>query len=196
MRIAFVPSAPLLLPQLGGGPADLRTACLRAISVLGDDVVVLGAGSPTGWRTGVVDATPFGAPGEPAGDALPLPLAVGTSLLGDRPHRLLAVDGSPVELGGSDLLVVGDGTARRTEKAPGHLDARAAGVDAAVSRALVDGDPSGLAIDPDLADELLVSGAAAWRTVAGSLTRGFIGEVLYDDAPYGVGYLVATWLGS
>jgi hypothetical protein len=195
VRVAFVPSAPLLLPALGGGPDDLRSACQQAISVLQGDVVVVGGAAPTGWRAGSVDATPFGVPGLPARDPLPLPLAVGAALLGDRPHRLLAVDGSAVTLpADADLLVVGDGTAKRTEKAPGHFDARAEGYDAVI----VEGLAAGLLpdLDVDLGRELLVGGLDAWRTVAASVSGTFAGEVLYAGAPYGVGYVVATWIGS
>ena len=195
MNVAFVPGAPLLLPALGGGPEDLRSACEQAISVLGGDIVVVGAATPTGWRTGTVDATLFGARGPASEAPLPLPLAVGSALLGRRPHRLLAVDGAAVTLpAGADLLVVGDGTAKRTEKAPGHLDARAEAYDDAVAAGLRAGRLPEL--DVDLGRELLVGGLDAWRTVAASLHGPFTGEVLYAAAPYGVGYVVATWIGS
>jgi hypothetical protein len=207
---AFVPAAPLLLPALGGGPAELRSACRQAVGVLGgvDRIVVLGAGRPGGWRTGSVDATGWGAPGEPSADPLPLPLAVGSSLLGARPHELLAVPG-PAELldrqRRTGVLVVADGTAKRTEKAPGHFDLRAEGFDQAVESAVCEGDPAALAaLDEALAGQLLVDGLAAWRACAelaerevvlgGGAPHGWAGEVIYAAAPFGVGYLVATWL--
>jgi len=193
MRVAFVPSAPLLLPQLGGGPDELRSAVLQAISLLKAPVMVLGAGEPAGVRTGSVDATPWGYRASAASDPLPLPLCVGAALLGSRAGTLLAVDGSAVELDG-DVLVVGDGTAKRTEKAPGHFDARAEEVDAGIVEALASGRAPEL--DDVLAAELLVGGAAAWRTVGRSVTGAFAAEVLYAGAPYGVGYVVATWIGS
>jgi hypothetical protein len=197
VRLAFVPSAPLLLPALGGGPEELRSACHQAISVLGHDIVVLGGASPAGWRTGTVDATPWGAPGVAAAEPLPLPLAVGSALLGDRPHRLLAVDGTAVVLPpDSSVLVVGDGTARRTEKAPGHYDPRAEPLDTQVAEALRDGRPEGLLVDEVLAAELLVAGAAVWRTVAATVAEPVSAELLYAAAPFGVGYVVATWIGS
>jgi hypothetical protein len=197
VRIAFVPSAPLLLPALGGGPDDLRSACQQAISVLSGEVVVLGGAVPTGWRSGQVDATPWGARGVAAADPLPLSLAVGAALLGDRPHRLLAVDGSAVVLPpGASVLVVGDGTAKRTEKAPGHFDPRAAALDDALLAALRRGVPQDLALDGVLARELMVEGLDVWRTVAGTVEGTFAAEVLYAAAPFGVGYAVATWIGS
>jgi len=55
--------------------------------------------------------------------------------------------------------VVADGSARRTEKAPGHLDDRAEGFDAQVEKALAAGDPELLkALDVNLAEALLVGG--------------------------------------
>jgi len=93
------------------------------------------------------------------------------------------------------LLVMGDGTGRRTPK-PGYLDGRAEPFDARVAAALSAGDPSALAgLDVVLADELLVQGRAAWQVLAGAAgQQRWQGEVIYDAAPYGVGYLVATWL--
>ncbi|MCU1593902.1 MAG: hypothetical protein JWO12_1294 [Frankiales bacterium] len=194
--LAFVPSPPFLLNALGGGPASLRSLCLQAISVLeGRDLVVLGAGDEPGWVKGTVDATAWGARGERAPDPLPLALAVGSTLLGDRQHRLLAAGG--LELLGDDvgLLVVGDGSARRTEKAPGHLDPRAAGYDASVAAALAAGDPSLLgSLDQVLGKDLLVGGLAAWCSAAVHAgEKRWDARVLLDDAPYGVGYFVATW---
>lgn len=193
MRVAFVPSAPFLLPELGGGPAELRSAVQQAISVLAGPVTVLGAATPAGVRTGTVDATPWGHRGPAAADPLPLPLAVGAALLGDRVGPLLAVDGDAVRLSG-DVLVVADGTAKRTEKAPGHFDPRAEAVDAGIVAALAAGRAPEL--DASLAADLLVGGRDAWLTLAASVTGAFTAEVLYADAPHGVGYVVATWIGS
>lgn len=193
MRLAFVPSAPLLLPQLGGGPDDLRSAVQQAVSVLRAPVTVLGGATPTGVRAGSVDATPWGHRGPAARDPLPLPLAVGAALLGDRAGPLLAVDGSPVALD-ADVLVVGDGTAKRTEKAPGHFDPRAEDVDAGIVAALAAGRAPD--VEAELAAALLVAGREAWQTVGRSVTGPYTAEVLYAAAPFGVGYVVATWIGS
>ncbi|MFJ8201502.1 class III extradiol dioxygenase subunit B-like domain-containing protein [Streptomyces sp. NPDC096152] len=93
------------------------------------------------------------------------------------------------------LLVMGDASACRTIKAPGYLDERAAPFDAEVARALGEADVAALkALDPGLADELKASGRAPWQVLAGAAEEaGLSGALLYDDAPYGVGYLVATW---
>ena len=91
------------------------------------------------------------------------------------------------------LLVVADGTAMRTIKAPGHFDERAEAFDAAVVAALRAGDPEALgALDAALAAELWVAGLPAWTAVS-RLPGPWRAEVLYADAPYGVGYVVATW---
>jgi hypothetical protein len=93
------------------------------------------------------------------------------------------------------LLVMGDASACRTLKAPGYLDERAAPFDAEVARALGAADVAALTtLDTGLAHELKVSGRAPWQVLAGAAEgAGLGGSLLYEDAPYGVGYLVATW---
>ncbi|MCW2599086.1 MAG: hypothetical protein JWM02_915 [Frankiales bacterium] len=208
LALAFVPSPPLLLDALGGGSGELRSACLQAISVLdsAERVVVLGAAPSDGWVTGHIDATPYGAPGTPAADPLPLALAVGSTLMGDRPHHLYGVAGGLVpDLGGrTGLLVVGDGSARRTEKAPGHFDERAESFDRQIENAFAAGDPDLLAaLDRELAEDLMVGGLTSWRAAAsaarhqmgpgGCAPLGWSGQVHLAAAPYGVGYFVASW---
>lgn len=155
-------------------------------------------------------------PGDPptAGTApeLPLPLAVGAWLLA-RVGWASPVRGVVVASGaGADecaalgrelaavadrvaLLVMGDGTACRSPSAPRPYDERAAGFDAAVVQSLGAADPAGLlALDPDLAAELSAQGRAAWQVLAGAADEAALdAEVLYDRAPYGVGYVVAIW---
>ncbi|MGX1562999.1 class III extradiol dioxygenase subunit B-like domain-containing protein [Streptomyces sp. NPDC055506] len=93
------------------------------------------------------------------------------------------------------LLVMGDASACRTLKAPGYLDERAAPFDAEVARALGAADVAALmALDTRLAHELKASGRAPWQVLAGAAEGADLGgSLLYEDAPYGVGYLVATW---
>ncbi|MEU8519343.1 class III extradiol dioxygenase subunit B-like domain-containing protein [Streptomyces sp. NBC_01216] len=93
------------------------------------------------------------------------------------------------------LLVMGDGSACRTLKAPGYLDDRAAGFDAEAARALGAADVAGLlALDAHLARELKAAGRAPWQVLAGAAEgAGLDGRLLYEDAPYGVGYFVAAW---
>ncbi|MEU6226455.1 class III extradiol dioxygenase subunit B-like domain-containing protein [Streptomyces sp. NPDC047042] len=93
------------------------------------------------------------------------------------------------------LLVMGDASACRTLKAPGYLDERAAGFDEAAGRALGAADvPALKALDAELAYELKVSGRAPWQVLAGAAEGADLtGTLLYEDAPYGVGYVVAAW---
>ncbi|WP_329123909.1 class III extradiol dioxygenase subunit B-like domain-containing protein [Streptomyces sp. NBC_01465] len=93
------------------------------------------------------------------------------------------------------LLVMGDGSACRTLKAPGYLDERATAFDAEAARALGAADTAALtALDAALAYELKVAGRAPWQVLAGAAEGARLGgELLYEDAPYGVGYFVAAW---
>ncbi|GLF99691.1 class III extradiol dioxygenase subunit B-like domain-containing protein [Streptomyces yaizuensis] len=93
------------------------------------------------------------------------------------------------------LLVMGDGSACRGVKAPGYLDERAEGFDALAARALGAADTAALkALDAPLARELKAAGRAPWQVLAGAAEdTSAAGRLLYDEAPYGVGYLVAAW---
>ena len=96
---------------------------------------------------------------------------------------------------GAVMLVMGDGSARRTVSAPGHLDERAVPFDDAVERAVRDGDLVALAaLDPGLARELMVTGRPAWQVLAGAWgPEKPATEVLYVGAPFGVAYLVGRF---
>ncbi|KOT50211.1 MULTISPECIES: class III extradiol dioxygenase subunit B-like domain-containing protein [Streptomyces] len=93
------------------------------------------------------------------------------------------------------LLVMGDGSACRTVKAPGYYDERAEDFDAAVARALGAADTEALVgLDAELASELKASGRVCWQVLAGAAEgAGLRGELLREEAPYGVGYFVAAW---
>ncbi len=85
-------------------------------------------------------------------------------------------------------LVVGNGSAMRTEKAPGHFDERAAAFDEALGASLRAGRP---AVDAGLAGELWASVEAIARLA--DLDDLGPAQVDYDDAPYGVQYWVMRW---
>ena len=95
------------------------------------------------------------------------------------------------------LLVLGDGSTRRGEKAPGYLDERAFGFDDLVAQALSDGDAEALRdLDVALAAELMVLGSTALRVLgAVALHHPEPPEpaLAYRDDPFGVSYFVATW---
>ncbi|WP_030272574.1 hypothetical protein [Streptomyces sp. NRRL B-24484] len=93
------------------------------------------------------------------------------------------------------LLVLGGGSACRSVKAPGYWDERSEAYDAAAAAALAAADTAALAaLDPQLSAELQADGRAPWQVLAGAAEgAGLSGRLLLDEAPYGVGYLVASW---
>jgi hypothetical protein len=222
---AVCPHPPLLVPEVAGGAAaelaGLRAACLAALEELteADSLVIVGAGPVTGTR---YDASaggsfgPYGAPGVRVGSGspvLPLSLTVGAWLVEQskaaalpRVSITVAVDETPaacLELGreiahGNEriaLLVMGDGSARRSEHSPVHLHPRAELFDSTVAAALDLADTETLAaLDPDLATELHAAGRAPWQVLSGATAAaGLRGHLRYHAAPYGVGYFVASW---
>ena len=205
---------------------DLRDACrtaIRAVAAAGHQLVLIGAGptsilhSPLARGTlagfGLAGEIHLGAP--TCGGALELPLAltVGAWLvrdtLGPRSSAIgisvgpdFSTSSAAVELlrlaedSEIALVVLGDGSARRSVAAPGHLDERAEGFDAAVVSALEAGDADSLAeLDEKVGAELMAVGVPAWRAVGSVLgAERYRTAVLADVAPYGVGYFIATWL--
>ena len=92
------------------------------------------------------------------------------------------------------LVVMADLSACRTERAPGAFRAEAADFDASVAQALRTGKPARLLdLDPALAADLMVAGRVPLQVLAGAFESvpAVHGRVLFEDAPYGVGYLVA-----
>ena len=207
----------------------LRAACREVVEALdeADLVVVVGAAdtvgecAPDSWGT----LHPYGVSVDvgsgPRGPALPLSLTLGRWLL----HRYSVADSSrPVTFVGVSeestaadcsafgeslagradrvgMLVMGDGSARRSTKAPGSFDERAEAFDDAVEEALRTADPQALiGLDAQLALDLLVTGRAPWQVLAGAAKAAgahgatWRGTVSYAAAPYGVTYLVAGWL--
>lgn len=203
---------------------DLRAACAAAVGALvaaaPDVIIVVGPDEETGpWDPGGrLDLAAYapalrlaGQPGA-AATALPLSLGIGSMLLDEagytgpralhgvaataRPEDCLRLGRDLAEAAPrAALLAVGDGSARRSVSAPGHLDERAEPFDAAVERAVRDGDLAALAaLDPALGTELLAGGRCAWQVLAGALATAspLRTEILYCDAPFGVSYLAAT----
>jgi hypothetical protein len=223
--VAFCPHPPVLVPDVAQGAAaeldDLRSACRAAIGASagpGRRIVLLGPatefasygprsrGSFSGFGLDLELAL-----GQDAVDGpleLPLPLTVGAWLVRDAlgpdtgavafsvtgaiPPELAALATGADDVG---LVVMGDGSARRTLKAPGYLDDRAETFDRGLVAALAAGRPEALgALDPVLGADLLAAGVPVWRTVGALLaTTEWHAEVLYDAAPYGVEYAVAAW---
>ena len=201
---------------------ELRAACLAAVAEVmaaGPDVIaVAGAADLTRRWDGRSRLDPSswapGMGGDAAGTSpasLPGPLGIGAWLLTEagfaggrvlqgigpaEPAGRCAEIGAALASAGRrvGLLAMADGSARRTLRAPGYLDERAAGFDAGVARAIRDGDLAALlGLDQALAGELLATGRPALQALAGALGGGrCAAEVRYCDAPFGVGYLVAS----
>lgn len=93
------------------------------------------------------------------------------------------------------MLVMADGSACLTEKAPGFLDQAALPYNELIGVALGGADAEALAaLDPVKAARLWVGGRSALQVLAGAAgERSFDGRLLADVAPYGVGYFVASW---
>jgi hypothetical protein len=163
---------------------------------------------------------------------LPLSLAIAAHLLAtlDPPPTRLAAVTVPAALGPSaaatighalaaagriGLVVMGDLSACRTDRAPGGLRSEAAAYDASISEAFRSATPHRLLdLDPTRAAALLVSGRVPLQVLAGAFeqpdptgeagsgrdldqTRPEVrGRVLHEGAPYGVGYLVAVLTAS
>ncbi|UYP20981.1 hypothetical protein OED52_08890 [Rhodococcus sp. Z13] len=230
---AFVPSPPLLVPELCGlaaaETADLRDAVLdvgRALSDAAEWVVVgvedtertvpaTARGTFRGFGADVTVALGPDADGDPD-PLLPLPALV-AGWLRDRTAPQVRVDTHVLaaatdadkcaDLGAElrarldaddlprALLVVADGAATLTPKAPGAHDPRSEAVEAALAAALAAGDPAALAhLDPALCAEIRLEGRAAWHVLAGAFpSRPTSVTVGYSAAPYGVGYHAGVW---
>ena len=96
------------------------------------------------------------------------------------------------------ILAMGDGSYCRGEKAPGYLDPDAGPYDASIAAALAAGDYEALAaLDAEAAQRLNVTARTPLQALGGAAAGGrWTGDLLYDRAPYGVGYMVAHWSRS
>jgi hypothetical protein len=224
------PHPPVLVADVASraaaGLAGLRQIChesvRRLVDTAPDRIVVVGGGPAAGeWGGDAagslaaygLDVT-FGS-----GDAvLPLSLTIGCHLLDEanwpsrhrgyvavrdamEPSECAAIGAGLVA--GPDrvaLLVMGDGSAKRTRTSPGYVDERAISYDGHVVNALDKGDCDALLeLTPELGRELWVAGRPAWQVLAGAGRAAYdAGRVVqatvrYDEAPYGVGYAVVDW---
>lgn len=169
VKVALVPGVLALLPAYAGRVdpvAELRAACLAAVAWLGEDVTVVA--DPQGLRVAQALGVSPGLDGRSA---------VGG--LSARP---------------TNVLVVANGSARRSEKAPGHLDERAQTFDAELEKALRCGDVVALrGLDRGLAGELMVGNPDGLAGLGDLIAPGVGAEVDYADDPFGVQYWVMRW---
>ncbi|MEO9138736.1 MAG: hypothetical protein ABI345_06670 [Jatrophihabitans sp.] len=214
--VVFCPQAPVLVSGVGlGDDPDLdavRSACrtaIRRVATPGTRVAILGSGDRPGlfapssrgsFAALGADVTVCLGPDQEGPLDLPLSLTVGAWLVRDALGAQSSATGAAVsataptwpDLDADVVVVVGDGSARRTTGGPGYLDDRAQGFDGRQADALRSGEPSRLAPDAELGAQLLAAGVPAWTAAAG-LPGRYDAELLYDAAPFGVGYFVATW---
>ncbi|RDI42496.1 hypothetical protein [Nocardia mexicana] len=95
------------------------------------------------------------------------------------------------------VLVVADGAATLSTRAPGYLDPRAEGAQQRIDTALAAGDRAALAaLDPALCADIEARGRAAYQVLAGLFAADGSDpdvETRYAAAPFGVGYQVSVW---
>lgn len=167
-RVVLVPGVLALLPEYAGlvdPVAELRAACLEAVSWLGADVKVIADAQGARVAQALLAAAAADRPPGPS----------------DQPT-------------GASYLVVANGSARRGEKAPGHLDERAFAFDEAIEKALRTPDPVALGeTDADLGEELLAGHLAGLQALGELLTPQHRVVVDYADDPFGVRYWVMRW---
>ncbi|CAM3329530.1 hypothetical protein NODU109028_11970 [Nocardioides dubius] len=186
MKVAVVAGAPALLAQYAGRVdpiAEVREACLAAV----------------GWLCADADAVRVVArPADQAERAHGIEVGyqerVARELLAGFAGTVEVVTPEAFVLDARPTLLVADGSARRGEKAPGHLDERSFAVDEAIERSLKAGDPTDLALlDLTLAEELLIAGAPALRRLGELDPQVRSAELDYAGDPFGVRYWVARW---
>ncbi len=198
----------MLVPEVNAGADDLaalRESCDAAVAALLDQepdrVVVIGSGSLAKDLDESAGGTfaGFGLDLHVGGhtEELSLSLTIGAWLLaragwvGPRTYST----GTPSTEGRVALLVMADGSAKRTTESPGYFDERAIAYDEHVAAALAAGDAGALAgLDLDLAADLWAAGAPALRSL-GQMTKDatITAQLRENVAPFGVGYWVASW---
>ena len=168
-RVVVVPPVPALLPRyasLEDPVAELRRSATSVVGAMTQDADAVA----------IVGDDPFAVP-------------VARALLDAAGFAGEVRDDAEV------VLAMANGSAKRSEKAPGHLDARAFDLDDAVDLALRSGDPNRLAaLDTSLAAELWTSGLQDLTALAARLDGAWRVSVPYADAPYGVLWWVAAWV--
>ena len=176
-----VPAALALLPGYSGleDPfPELRAAARAAVAWLvsqhpGEVALLTAEPRPENVSRGVVSS---------AGER------VGRQLLLD-----VGYDGQVVDRA-AGLLVVANGSACRSEKAPGHLDERSFGYDQQLEAALRSGSPEALReVDVALGQELWAHDVPALVALGERVCGPVSAEVDHADDPYGVQYWVVRW---
>lgn len=213
--VVLVPGAPVLVPELSGsavadtgGRVDTICEVLRRARTGAARVVVLGS-DPGGRGLGDMRSTlarwgvdvPVGRPDAPPAPhgAVPDAALIGWWLLDragtDLPRSFTGIPGSPGSAPTPEpddlVVVVADGPASLTPRAPVPEDPRGVSLDSHLGRWLRTG---GALPDPGarVADEVGWWSRPAWLALA-SLVEGRPARETLSWAPFGVGYHCAWW---
>jgi hypothetical protein len=213
--VGFIPSTPLLVPDLAGpalGEPDAFRGATRdvvdAVLSTEPDRVVVVAPCPPPILNGANPIWDFSGFGLPRPDALgtrPLPwqLGLGAWLLDDRgwagSREYVGALSSAVDLGGgrTAYLAVGDGSVYFASQLPDGAEAERDAFDTGAARAVADGDVALLAkVAGMTSDTIGANGPAVWRYVAAVVGDAMIStaRLMYDAAPFGVRYIAGWWL--
>lgn len=213
--LAIVPSAPVLLARFtgrvdaGAGVRVLAHQAVRAAVSVADEVVLVCATDREPRHSGA-------SFGEQVGELLLADAAISTRTEVvawdadvDECRARGAAIGASLGSARCALVVVADGSACRGEKAPGHLDERAFGVDRdwldalgavepdtiypapmepAPVRAAIDRERL-LRLDPALAAEVMFHGRAPLQVMAAALGPSLTAFGMHVGDPFGVRYV-------
>ncbi|WP_127479659.1 hypothetical protein [Nocardioides pantholopis] len=190
VRVALVPGVLALLPEYASAVdpvPELRAACLAAVRWLVEAGPVTVLADAQGARVAQALLEGAGVSTRSAPGGLAARPAEGSA-----PGGLAA---RPAEAPGGSYLVVGNGSACRSEKAPGHLVEGSREFDDVLGAALRAGDLAAVDLSPA---ERLWARLGGIPALAELLTRldAAPAQVDYDDAPYGVQYWVLRWTGT
>jgi hypothetical protein len=215
VAVGFVPSTPLLVPDLAGpvpGEPDIFRAATRdvvdAVLTSGPDRVVVVAACPPPILHGADPIWDFSGFGLPRPDVLgtrPLPwqLGLGAWLLDDRgwsgPREYVGALSSALDLGAgrTAYLAVGDGSVYFASQPPDGSEPEREAFDTGVARAVAHGEVALLGKVAGMASDAIgANGPAVWRYIAAAVGDAPIAtsRLVYDAAPFGVRYVAGWWL--
>ncbi|HEX3907837.1 MAG TPA: hypothetical protein VHW92_07885 [Mycobacteriales bacterium] len=213
--VGFVPSTPLLIPDLAGAapgePDEVRAAARQAVDAMlasGPDRIVVMAASPPPTLNGAVpvwDFTGFGLPAPELLGSWPLPwqLGLGAWLLDDRGwdgrrDYVTAFSTAADLVGGrTAYLAVGDGSVHFADEPSDGFEGARETFDRGVAAAIAAGDVASLsALARDPVEEIRADAPPVWRQVAAAVGSRPVttARLVYDAAPYGVRYFAGWWL--
>jgi hypothetical protein len=213
--VGFVPSTPLIVPDLAGTvPAEpdmfraaARTVVDTILSTEPDRVVVVAACPPPNLNGAdpIWDFSGFGLPRPDVLGTWPLPwqLGLGEWLLDDRvwlgPREYVGALSTAVDLGTgrTAYLAVADGSVYFPSQPSDGAEAERSAFDSGVALAVADGDVAGLAnVVAKPGEAIGANGPPVWRYVAAAVGSRPVttSRLVYDESPYGVRYIAGWWL--